>query len=710
MDRGPNSEQRTSNVVAETTRTANPAMKTVSVWCRMLALSLAASLTAVADLVVLQDGREYKGALIEATADTIVFRQDGGDKRYRRAEVMHLRLQKERPWDGFANVKDLPDPVLKGIVAGPPATPAAYPGAAAVVLYSSTVVRLRTAQTWQQEVRWICAVLKESGESASVQEFVSRRDEDELDVHHAMCVRPDGSLAHLSDSAVQEETVNADLPQYDRLVSRRYALPEGKAGNILDIGVTTVRRQPVPTLTYGSERLFGGQNPVRHDEVKVYVPAGLAFQWQLLNDPDGVVKHTEAKTAEGVCHTWLRTDAPQLLPEPMAAPTADCVPRLVLAAAAKSWEEVARDVDAGIRPLAASAAALKPPVSDVRGLWEQVSRNIQDAGISLEASGYLPGSLADLLRLRRGPALDRAFLLYVWLRNAGVPGVKWCWLRPRSLGQLAREVPSLQAFAQPAVLVDDARQPQLLVPGDDLDTPAECMAEYAGAWCLVAGEGLRQMPLPPPESRGSDTVIDLRLEKDGTAQVTQSVTYRGAEARTLRGWRRLTGEEIRNAVESFARAVDSRARGIRHQVVGDVTANAPAITLEVSYQISEFADVRASLLSARLPWLRYDASAVGRDQRRLPLFWDMPRQDSTRITVHSPAGFPFYAGAEPVTAASRSFQLRATREDTPGTTTFSLQYRRDVIDAPVSLYPEIKDSIQKRAALGRTYWIWRAPP
>lgn len=673
-----------------------------------LALCLGAlPFAARADLIVLKDGHEYNGTLVKATDTEVVFRQDAGDKSYARAEVVHVRLQKERPWDRHTNLQEIPDAGL-GKLLDEPLDPRQTPGAAYLVLQHKTMIELRSAQTWAMTRRLTARILKEHGEAVSVQEWVTRRDVESLEVHHAMCIRPDGSVLHLQESAIQEEAVNADLPQYDTLMRHRFALPDGKPGNVLDSQMTVVRAKPVPGLYFYEEFTFGGQEPERNVTVAVLVPTGCELRWQVLNDAAGAVLHAEEKTAGGTWYRWSRAVAPQLLPEPMAPPVQDSVPRLVLTTAPGTWGDIAKVLAADItRQEQALQELPAAPAGSVDEVWDYVSRNTQDVGLSLEATGYQPGDPRELLRLRRGPALDRTFLLYAWLKKAGVAQAKWCWIRPRAYGVLAANAPALQAFSEPAVLLDAPGKPRFLIPGDDMDNAAELMVASGGATCLVAGEGLREVPVANPATRGLDQVIALTLNAKGDAVVKQTISYRGGEAKSLRAWRRMTDDEIRNAVQGTVRNVDAGARDIRHRILGDVKRNDVPLALELQYVIPGFADARPSLFSARLPWLKYEASMVGRDQRRLPLFWDSPRQDTLTITVTPPPGMVFYAGADPNIAGTDDFKYQTTLSHADGQSQFSSFYQRRVIQAQSSQYADLKASLQARAATGRQFWVWR---
>ena len=332
------------------------------------------------DLIVLQDGREYDGRLVRATAEQVVFRQNGEERRYERSEVVHVRLQKERRWDDVQQVSEIPDSALQKAVAHT-VDPRAYPGAGTLTLLSATRVRLLGPQHWQRTEREITRVLNEHGENASVRSILYRVDAERVEILHGLSVRPEGTVLHLRDTAVQDESVYADQPRYDRLKRRRFALPEGKAGIVLDSATRLHRDRALPLEWFYDEFLFGGMDPGVTLEVHILVPEGCPFRWTVLNDRDSRVSHSTETTADGTWHHWIRTDSPQLLPEPMMPPLADIVPRLVVSTQPGSWAEIADGYRERLQALEESFPGL--PAADATGvdtLWETVSRQVRGVG------------------------------------------------------------------------------------------------------------------------------------------------------------------------------------------------------------------------------------------------------------------------------------------------------------------------------------------
>jgi hypothetical protein len=207
---------------------------------------------------------------------------------------------------------------------------------------------------------------------------------------------------------------------------------------------------------------------------------------------------------------------------------------------------------------------------------------------------------------------------------------------------------------------------------------------------------------------GTDRAVRVALDTEGNARVTEAITYRGASARALRAWRRLTADDIRNRVEQMVSHVNSRAHNIIYEVDGDLSLNEPRVTLHLDYDVRRLADVGEVLCSVRPPWLEYEAFAVGRDKRRFPMFWYQPRRDTIQVEISAPPGFVPVASPAPRACEQPPAMLQVTsaRSETDATRC-QLTYRRPSLSAPVEAYKSLKDCLQTRADVGWDYWVWR---
>ena len=675
----------------------------------MLSLAVIFPLVVNADIVVLENGREYEGVLLRADAEKLIFRQNGAEVAYDRADVVHVRLQKRREWDAFNHVDEIPDDKLQNAMAAR-ISPRKYPGAGTYTLLDSTSIVLQSPRTWRRTHRFLKQILHEHGADATVQSLTYRADADEVTVKHGISIRTDGSVVHLRDTAIQDESIYSNSPRYNILCKRRFALPEGTPGVVLDGQTEVVRKKALNDFYFYDEFLFGALDPIRRKRVEIHVPEKFDIKWQILNDPAGHVSHSSKQYGDGTVHTWVREHTPNLIPEPQMPPLAAVVPRLVVSADPRSWKEIAADYEAGLTRQLVAVQVPEVPARGVTALWNYVSGRIQAQGIPVAASGYLPGSPRKTHKLRGGAPVDRAFLFYAWLQEEEEvsENIGWGWVRSRKRGKPAPDVPCIQAFDIPVVTRSKAQnnEMKLLMLGDELDAFGEPLRRYGGCAYLTPAGSLESLPIPEPEQDRTEHRVKVTWNEAGEGMVREKLSFFGSSARSLRAWRRLTREEIRNRVEGIVSDSVPRAQSIKFEVSGDVQKNGVPLHLHLSYSAPRLVDAGRKLASFQAPWLEYTASLSGRDKRRFPVLWKRPHKSSTVVEITSPAVFKMASLPPPTDIAGEGLQIGVRTTEKKDTVTLQVKYQRDVLELAADKYQHLKRVLEKRASLGRQYWVW----
>ncbi|MFW5802618.1 MAG: DUF3857 domain-containing protein [Verrucomicrobiota bacterium] len=670
------------------------------------------------DMIVLRNGREYQGRLVDSDGEAVRFRVEGETRRYLKDEVVHIRLQKQRRWSGAETAAEIDDAKLQEAL-GTQADTVQQTGAGTLTLHRNTTVTLDSAKTWTTRRREIVRILNEHGEDASIRSFTFHRDAEEARILHGISVRPDGKVVHLRDTAIQVEFPHQRFPRYDSMVAWRCALPEGKPGTTLDFEYQVDRTSSPHDLPFSGEYRFGGVDPMRDVSVRIVTTPDLPLRWEILNDAAESVTHEREQKEGRVIHTWTRDESPRLTLEPRMPPLADLVPRLVVSAETASWAELAEQGETRIVEAIASqdVPALPEKVAPaVESVWGFVSRAISENSVPVSAAGFSPGKLNRTVDLRQGAPLDRTALLFAWLRAHLDQPVRWCWIRPREDGELAEGVPRLDGFHTPAVAVGEGEDRRIVVLGDGQAAFGEPRARLGGAVCLVPGVGLQDLSLPDADWRGRDRRVRVQLDAEGTAIEEDQLICRGPAAKRFRKWRGMTREQIRNDVQKRIRDRFPTAADITWETEDDWTLNSAEFAITFHYRVPAIAHVHQEVVSLKAPWFDYKSGVVGRDSRSHPLFWQSPMRDTVRVEVtsepegkswrHIPDTVDCAVSAKPDRPAGEGgVVLSAERTREPNRAAYQVQYQRTAVDFSAEQYLELKNCLQRRARIGQKYWL-----
>lgn len=672
------------------------------------------------DMIVLRDGREYEGTLLESDGEAVRFRVEGETRRYSKDEVVHIRLQKQRRWSEVETEAEIDDAKLQAAL-GTDADAVRQTGAGTLTLHRNTTVTLDSAKTWTTRRREIVRILKEHGEDASIQSFSFHREAEKGRIAHGISVRPGGKVVHLRDTAIQVEFPHQRFSRYDSMVRWRFALPEGKPATTLDFEYQVDRTSPLHDLPFSGEYRFGGVDPMRDLSVQIVTTPDLPLRWEVLNDAEETVTHEREEKEGRVIHTWRRDESPRLILEPRMPPLADLVPRLVVSAETAGWAELAERGEARVVDALApqELPALPEDVSpDVESVWGFVGRSVSESSVPVSVSGFSPEGLARTLELREGSPLDRTALLFAWLRAHQDQPVRWCWIRAREDGELGEGVPRLDGFRTPGVVIGEGEDRRVLVLGDDQAAFGEPRARLGGSACLVPGVGLLDLSLPDADWRGRDRRVSVQLNAEGAAEVEDRLVCRGSAARRFRKWRGMTREQIRNDVQKHIRDRFPTAIDIEWETEDDWTLNSAEFAIVFRYRVPAIGHVHREVGSLKVPWFDYQSGVVGRDNRRHPLFWESPMRETVQVEVTSvPEGMSWSHIPETVDCAVSAkprrgvdeggATLSAERTLEPNRAAYRLQYQRTAVEMSAGQYLDLKECLQQRARIGQQYWLAR---
>jgi transglutaminase-like putative cysteine protease len=419
-------------------------------------------------------------------------------------------------------------------------------------------------------------------------------------------------------------------------------------GDVLHV---RVRREAV-----GKQNLFGdffgdldviqGRYPVRRFRYVVEAPLSRPLSWGGRGMPNPVVTERDGVRV----YDFVDEDVPGLDGEAGMPPWLE-VARYLSVSTYSSWGDLGRWYESLIREqlriddeLRAVVARIKAEARNegdlVRLLYEYVVTQTRYVGIELGIHGWKPYPVTEVHRRRYGDCKDKASLLVVLLREAGIPA-HLALVRTIQLGHAADTPPSMWAFNHAIAWVPSL---DLFLDGTAeqsgwRDLPSMDQGALA---LIVDGEQSRLVTIPvqPADANQNVSAYELHLRDDGALAVRGRERFRGhAKARERRdladpATRRQTLE--RELAQSIPGAAVSRV---------DVTPLGLDVT-ELGYDFEAVLPSRAARQpdgSLSMPLSLYPHDLVGnyadQSSRRFPLFVDHPWRTQNVMRYVLPPGF-----------------------------------------------------------------------
>jgi hypothetical protein len=256
------------------------------------------------------------------------------------------------------------------------------------------------------------------------------------------------------------------------------------------------------------------------------------------------VKASQEQTSEGrTLYRWSAENVGKVVPEP-AMPGWSEVATTLHVSTYKSWNDVGRYYwglvrdqlrpDDELRRTVAEALKgvdRKDELAVVRAIYDFVVTNTRYVALEFGIHGYKPYRVDRVLSRRFGDCKDKASLIHAMLKVAGVDS-RLVLLRMRNLGSLDSEPASLAAFNHAIAYVPK------------FDLYLDGTAAFHGAGELPTADRvanvLRIEPdggstwLTTPESKAEDNatsqILEVKLDADGTAQLSGTSQVSGVQA------------------------------------------------------------------------------------------------------------------------------------------------------------------------------------
>jgi hypothetical protein len=397
---------------------------------------------------------------------------------------------------------------------------------------------------------------------------------------------------------------------------------------------------------FGDTEVIQGRFPVRRFRYVVEAPVERPLSWSGRGAPAPVVKvDDDARVYEFVDENISGLDG-----EPGMPPWLE-VARYLSVSTYASWGDLGRWYEDLIRDqlvlddeLRSVVKKLKAEARDdddlVRRIYEYVVTQTRYVGIELGIHGWKPYPVTEVHRRRYGDCKDKASLLVVLLREAGIDA-HLALVRTSNLGHEGESPPSMWTFNHAIAWVP--RLDLFLDGTAERSGWRELPAMDQGALALIVdGEKSRlaTIPVQPADTNLNTSDYVLRLTDDGALRVDGTERFRGlANARERRDFadpatQRLTLE--RHLAQSIPGA------SVDHIDVGPLGLD----DAEVNYRFTGTLPARAAKQADGafvMPLSLYPHDLAGNyaDQstRRFPLFVDHPWRTRNVMRYVLPAGF-----------------------------------------------------------------------
>jgi len=470
-------------------------------------------------------------------------------------------------------------------------------------------------------------------------------------------VAPDGTVLDVPAGNIRDLALQPESPLYGGQRAVRVEFPDVRPGSVVEFCLKT-RRAPRPDGVFWAASYVQNTEPMLRSKFTVRVPEALPVLWRA---PGVTPGRPDTSTVNGVSTlSWEVRNMPGLSPEAAMPPLEGFLSRVEVTnlpswTALGDWFKPRWEASVGqAQGLAVRTAGLTSPAWSVPDRIRAVLRWAAERYTveSNLAETWDPRPASRIQDARVLSPTDMAVLVTAVLRRLGLEAhpvlasplrrqdLERNLVQPDSVARLVLRIPNPRGGAW---WIDPAS------PGELLEHPPGGL--QGGSGILVETQGSTVIPLPASVADDNlrDVHMEARVEANGQAELTMSLTTDGIAAALWRSLdRELTGTPAAQREMMLTRLFQSLTQGFlaggrlyAHDFPEGVEPSEPfRVSTTVLFPRLATPAEEGPGLSMPLPVYGGDrlAALADPDARRFPARFDFPFRDEIRLHVALPEG------------------------------------------------------------------------
>lgn len=315
-----------------------------------------------------------------------------------------------------------------------------YPDDGAAVLWESVDVDIDEKSRYIYSTRRLVKIFNENGKDLAEVSIPYMRGRDDVTIHHARTLTPDGNVIELDVNEVITDLVPPSAVDAGLYVDARlmyFSLPGVTDGCIIDYAYSTNNAGHVMQGEFWRKVYFQAPQPVQYYRLTVHIPKKKQLYYQISGAPAASqmdqflsIQPEIAESNYARTYTFEARDVPPLKEEYLMPAPQDLAYSISISSI-DSWDKLVtwyatliREQDTLTPEIAKKTEQLLKGAwtrqEKVKRLYEYVATNIQYLGYELGIWAIKPRPANLVLKDGRGDCKDKTTLLSTMLASAGI--------------------------------------------------------------------------------------------------------------------------------------------------------------------------------------------------------------------------------------------------------------------------------------------------
>ena len=598
----------------------------------------------------------------------------------------------------------------------------AYPDDGAVVLWESVDVDIDEKSRYIYSMRRVVKIFNENGMDLSEVSIPYMRGRDDVTIHHARTLTPNGNVVELDVNKVITDLIPPSAVDAGLYVDARlmyFALPGVTDGCVIDYAYSTNNVGHVMQGEFWRKVYFQASQPVQHYRLTVHIPKKKQLYYQISGAPTAAetvpflaIKPAITESNYTRTYTFKVQDVPPLKEEYLMPAPQDLAYSISISSL-DSWDKLVtwyatliREQDTLTPEISAKTEQLLKGAwsrqEKVKRLYEYVATNIQYLGYELGIWAIKPRPANLVLKDGRGDCKDKTTLLSTMLASAGINSypvlisagdTRGVNAHLPDSGSEVEAVPSLAYFNHMILAVEGNKDNELiwLDPTSETCAFGDVPASDQDRWTLIINpQFLTENNTDSSEDTAPKNARDIQnrlylfqkspsldatsnlkrihthvqVKKDMSVSVRQELTVTGSFNTKLRSQlARLDTNEERSEFMHKALELDDRAKVIEFKAP-DLFKLENELKVEVTWTCEGYLYAIGSQFVLELPLVKHPYAELLSEERRMyPAVIGKALSLEDKVTVSTKTPFTIETVPEELTLKTEvaEIQLRYTQ-------------------------------------------------
>ena len=532
-----------------------------------------------------------------------------------------------------------------------------HPDDGAVILWEGEVFDLDEDGKRVYSTRRVVKILNKDGYHFGEVRIPYAEGRDDVTIHHARTIQPDGTLVELDESDIVRGNPPASAAAMGLLVNTRllyFELPKISDGCIIDYAYSEKNLRDAMKGEFWRQVFFQVDEPIQYYRLTTHIPKKKQLYYEV-DGPEIVPVITENNYTR--THTFETRAVPALRSEPMMPAVSDLAYSISLTTL-DSWDElvvwyatlireqdrITEGIESKTKEILAGAFTRQ---EKIKRLYEFVASNIKYAGDERGIWAIKPYPAGEVLKKEWGDCKGKSTLLSTMLRVAGIDAYP-VLISAGKASRIVHDVPSLAYFNHMILAVDGGKNKELIWLDPTAHTCAygDFPASDQDRWTLIINtdapkaDGLdlaapidsnqildgekvkkhlyafQKSPMLPADSNVSRTETHVSVKNNLSVEVTQEMHVSGEFNSRLRARLLATShreERIQLLRDLFE--LDERAK-VNYFEIPDITEMSPEFKIKLTWSCQEYLYEIADQFILELPVVSNPYAKLLRDEER----------------------------------------------------------------------------------------------